>query len=308
VAKNASPIYWEKSGKCLISPIIKEFPEVDEVTFIHLVVQEEMTRVAAIENRKRRTEALAAAGQTADAVTDVSSFPKYEHVESFYNILDLKGLNAGHRQCLKFTKALLEVDERFYPERMEKLFCINTPWLFPIIWNIVKPWIDPHTRSKIHILKANFLPSLQKEFDDASIPQDFGGSGVMPSLNEARMAELSKDAKNQNTDMELTTEKIAAGAKVVKTLQGHPGAVYGYYFKTEKHDIQFSVEFVSDRNSEEKVVVVAPSRVGHDQTAQQGSYTATDSGTIRFIFDNSFSWLTAKDVSYNFSVGNIDAE
>ena len=41
---------------------------------------------------------------------------------------------------------------QYYPETMLKMFLVNTPRVFPAIWKVVQPMIDPVSAAKISIL------------------------------------------------------------------------------------------------------------------------------------------------------------
>jgi hypothetical protein len=57
-----------------------------------------------------------------------------------------------------------------------KLFMVNTSWMFALIWNIVKGFIDEKTRNKMTVLKSNYLEELLKWVDKDSLPSIFGGN------------------------------------------------------------------------------------------------------------------------------------
>lgn len=40
----------------------------------------------------------------------------------------------------------------------------------------MKPWIDPVTRDKMHLIGTDYLPVLRRYIDDSQIPADLGGS------------------------------------------------------------------------------------------------------------------------------------
>ena len=74
----------------------------------------------------------------------------YKHVY----VIDLSGLSlgmlrGGNRNLIK--NCLGKVSQ-YYPETMLKMFLVNTPRLFPAIWKIVSPMIDPVSAAKISIL------------------------------------------------------------------------------------------------------------------------------------------------------------
>ena len=97
------------------------------------------------------------------------------------SVLDLNGIGMGHTGS-KFTepaRALMDIDQWFYPESMQKMYIVNAPWVFKMIWKVVRPWLHPITQEKIHVCGSNFL----KEFEADGITKDhlpecIGGTGT----------------------------------------------------------------------------------------------------------------------------------
>jgi hypothetical protein len=74
-----------------------------------------------------------------------------------------------------YIKQILQVDQNYYPERLYKLYIINSPWYFPALYGMFKPFIDQRTRDKINIFSSDFLLPMQEEIDLSEIPVDDGG-------------------------------------------------------------------------------------------------------------------------------------
>ena len=41
------------------------------------------------------------------------------------------------------------------------MYIINAPFVFSGVWSVIKPWIDPTTRKKIHIISGNGLNKIK---------------------------------------------------------------------------------------------------------------------------------------------------
>ena len=63
---------------------------------------------------------------------------------------------------LKILKTLVETEDRYYPERLNRYCIINSPRAFAWAWRIVRTFLDPCTRDKIHIVAGDPLPLLLK--------------------------------------------------------------------------------------------------------------------------------------------------
>ena len=158
---SGTPVYWEKTG--YISSIFNEVRSAlgegaaDLLIIRHVRQQEFMFR----ERCKRASE--------------------------YYNkiitkqvvVFNMKDVSyALDSVALQVFKRMLQIDEAFYPERLEVLYMINAPWFFSTIWNMIKGWLDPVTAKKMVILGTDYLPALREIMDDSQIPQEWGGSRI----------------------------------------------------------------------------------------------------------------------------------
>lgn len=48
--------------------------------------------------------------------------------------------------------------EYFYPECCVKIYIVNAPYAFQVLWKIVKPWLHPVTRSCVGPSQRPHLP------------------------------------------------------------------------------------------------------------------------------------------------------
>ena len=228
--KKGRPIYIEKSGSVHVDAFLSCFTD-DDILMAHLWQQENSVRRAAESSKQRG-----------------------EHVELFTQILDLNGLSMATQRATKFTKMIVANDNAFYPERLGDLFVINAPWVFPVLWNIVKGWIDPVTRSKIHVLKGDPRETLLAHIDASQLPAEYGGTcnscpnspdccksyplsefvALLP-LRESELAEAGL----------LVPETVKSGKNHKATLELAAGEVAEWFWTLkEKEDIDWSVEFV----------------------------------------------------------------
>ncbi|XP_062508641.1 SEC14-like protein 1 [Corticium candelabrum] len=72
-------------------------------------------------------------------------------------ICDLEGLSMRHlwRPGLKAVHRMMEVLKDNYPETLSHLLIVRAPRIFPVLWALVHPFIDPNTRQKIVIYGGN---------------------------------------------------------------------------------------------------------------------------------------------------------
>ncbi|KAJ3027385.1 hypothetical protein HDV00_011223 [Rhizophlyctis rosea] len=103
------------------------------------------------------------------------------NIEKHFVIFDCTGL--GFHQFsmtgIHLLRAISTHDSLYYPERLNKLFIVNTPGLFARAWGIIKPWLDKGTQDKITIVgggKEEVTNALLEFVDKENLPEFLGGS------------------------------------------------------------------------------------------------------------------------------------
>lgn len=115
------------------------------------------------------TEALERARSHADTVANP--------LGRLYVVMDLEGM--GYRIDMQQLKQFMSTLSLGFPETLDRLFFINAPMMFNVIWKTVSPLVAPDTREKIvfvsrerlrgELTAAGFLPE--------SLPGAWGGVG-----------------------------------------------------------------------------------------------------------------------------------
>eukprot|EP00003_Mantamonas_plastica_P019644 TRINITY_DN3195_c0_g1_i1.p1 TRINITY_DN3195_c0_g1~~TRINITY_DN3195_c0_g1_i1.p1 ORF type:complete len:358 (+),score=146.12 TRINITY_DN3195_c0_g1_i1:399-1472(+) len=88
-------------------------------------------------------------------------------------------------------------------------------------------------------------------------------------------------------------------------VQINGGNTVGYEFKTAKNDIAFELVFVKEtegdddeEGEEEEVTIIENKRYNAQEDHITGDFEAQETGTYIFLFDNSFSYFTKKELNY----------
>eukprot|EP00604_Paraphysomonas_vestita_P003525 CAMPEP_0174820060 /NCGR_PEP_ID=MMETSP1107-20130205/3624_1 /TAXON_ID=36770 /ORGANISM="Paraphysomonas vestita, Strain GFlagA" /LENGTH=254 /DNA_ID=CAMNT_0016034641 /DNA_START=59 /DNA_END=823 /DNA_ORIENTATION=- len=153
--KEGHPVYWEQTG--FISNNLNQIAAVmtlDDLLNRHIRLQELMHI-----RREYKSKQLG------------------KSIEKSVIILDLKHLSMSPSFFgIQYVQKMFQIDEKYYPERLAKLFIINTPWFFSAIYALITPFIDPITASKIRIIGSDYLDELREHIDDSEIPVEMGGS------------------------------------------------------------------------------------------------------------------------------------
>lgn len=151
--KTGLPVYYEQPGKIDLNGLKREGLSIEDLLRHYMYITEYLWRVIEPSDTGRSV-----------TVLDVSGI----------GMSDLGG------EVLDFIKKASAFTGAHYPERSSKIFIINIPRWFNMIWRMIKPLIDPVTREKIHMLKGSstILKELEQHIDPDQIPSDLGGRGV----------------------------------------------------------------------------------------------------------------------------------
>ena len=95
-------------------------------------------------------------------------------VETSCTVLDLLGISVTSAyNVIGYVKSF-KIGQDYYPERMGKFYLINAPFGFSTAFKLFKPFLDPVTVSKIHILGYSYK-KLLKQIPPQNLPVKFGG-------------------------------------------------------------------------------------------------------------------------------------
>ncbi|CAN7988383.1 unnamed protein product, partial [Ixodes pacificus] len=87
-----------------------------------------------------------------DMSAQTESLGKVIEMHSF--IFDLENFNLKQiawKPALDMIINLVTMYEDNYPEMLKKAYVINAPKIYPIIYNMVKPFLSEETAKKIHV-------------------------------------------------------------------------------------------------------------------------------------------------------------
>eukprot|EP00004_Rigifila_ramosa_P010845 TRINITY_DN2293_c0_g1_i10.p1 TRINITY_DN2293_c0_g1~~TRINITY_DN2293_c0_g1_i10.p1 ORF type:complete len:407 (-),score=100.25 TRINITY_DN2293_c0_g1_i10:55-1152(-) len=210
-------------------------------------------------------------------------------------VTDLAGLGWHHlhRKPLDALMGGMELAKHGYPEVLQYSPVINAPAIFTVFWNVFKPILGKKSVEKIQIFGTNaaeWQARLRELVPVDQLPQEWGGTNPKPLpkgglINEDNLA---------RTLVVSSSHEVAVDAGA--------GAWIAFQFKTEAHDIGFGVVFGAAR---ELVIPLArydcagEYACGHFQAPRAGRYTV--------LFDNSFSLLRSKKVTYQIAVHEAGA-
>jgi hypothetical protein len=109
----------------------------------------------------------------------------WHHIEPNDNaqcvtVLDLTGVtlrSISGGSALNFFKAASRITQDHYVERSNKLFIVNAPSYFSMLWRAVKPLLHANTLKKINVCPSgSHLQYLSDTIDPINIPPEMGGT------------------------------------------------------------------------------------------------------------------------------------
>ncbi|KRX83646.1 Retinal-binding protein, partial [Trichinella sp. T6] len=123
-------------------------------------------------------------------------------------ILDLKGIGSQHlwKPGVDIFLQIASNLEQHAPEILYKLYVINAPSIFNMIYSIIRPVLDENTKRKIQILGDDYKEALQKDIPAKYIPAYYGGhcygNNSDPKCTHKRFKRIS------NTFFSLLTDPL----------------------------------------------------------------------------------------------------
>ncbi|XP_036209685.1 SEC14-like protein 4 isoform X2 [Myotis myotis] len=238
-------------------------------------------------------------------------------IETVLMVFDLEGLGLQH-----LWKPAVEVYQQFfasmeanYPETVKNILIVRAPKLFPVAFNLVKSFITEETRRKIVILGGNWKQELPKFISPDQLPVEFGGTLTDPDGNPKCLTKINYGGQvpksyylhNQVKVQYEHTATVGRGSSLQVEFEIlFPGCVLRWQFESERADIGFGVFLKTKQGQRQRVgemTEVLPSqRYNAHLVPEDGSLTCLQAGVYVLRFDNTYSLIHAKKVSYTVEV------
>ncbi|KAM8817106.1 SEC14-like protein 4 [Rhynchonycteris naso] len=238
-------------------------------------------------------------------------------IETMNMVADMEGLSLKH-----LWKPAVEVYQQFfvildanYPETLKNLIVVRAPKLFPVAFNLVKPFMSEETRKKVVILGGNWKQELSKFISPDQVPMEFGGTMTDPDGNPKCLTKINYGGEvpksyhlHKQVRMQYEhTAIVGRGSSLqVDNEILIPGCVLRWQFVSDGADIGFGVFLKTKKGERQRVgemMEVLPSeRYNAHLVPEDGSLTCLKAGVYVLRFDNTYSLMHAKKVSYTVEV------
>ena len=95
--------------------------------------------------------------------------------------MDMRDLGTHHAWGVPLFKAMLDVTEPNFPERLSATYIVNAPAVFSWLYGMVKGFLNPGTAAKVQVFGASddHLAALLASCR-STIPTDLGGEAPLP--------------------------------------------------------------------------------------------------------------------------------
>ncbi|XP_018771916.2 SEC14-like protein 2 isoform X2 [Serinus canaria] len=210
-------------------------------------------------------------------------------IEMVMMVYDCEGLGLKHlwKPAVDTYGEILSMFEENYPESLKRLF----------------------------IVKANWKEVLQKYIDPAQIPVEYGGTLTDPDGDPKCSSKINyggdvpqhyyvRDQLAQKYEHSVVVNRGSSHQVEYEIL--FPGCVLRWQFRSEGADIGFGVYLktkVGERQRASDMTEVLPNqRYNAHMVPEDGSLTCSTPGIYVLRFDNTYSFLHSKKVSYSVEV------
>jgi len=119
----------------------------------------------------------------------------------FVTVMDLEGIGIWQRVGLPYLLATVAHDDKYYPNFLGKVYILNAGWLFPMLWQAVKPTLPDFISKHIELVSdvkkemSNYIPA-------KNLPKRYGGEADdIPILDTSDLKSASA-TEYQGEDLE----------------------------------------------------------------------------------------------------------
>jgi len=106
--------------------------------------------------------------------------------------MDFQNYSLANAPPMKTSMATLSILQNQYPERLQRAYLFNAPFLFNAFFRVISPFIDQVTREKIVFVSSTEelrRSQLEESFDVADLEDSIGGSKAFTWDPESYFAE-----------------------------------------------------------------------------------------------------------------------
>uniref|UniRef100_A0A2R8ZQL7 SEC14 like lipid binding 6 n=1 Tax=Pan paniscus TaxID=9597 RepID=A0A2R8ZQL7_PANPA len=240
-------------------------------------------------------------------------------VEKIIAIFDLEGLGLRDlwKPGIELLQEFLSALEANYPEILKSLIVVRAPKLFAVAFNLVKSYMSEETRRKVVILGENWKQELTKFISPDQLPVEFGGTMTDPDGNAKCLTKINYGGEVPKSY--YLCEQVRLQYEHTKSVENEilfPGCgwqpLYTWAhlggawicFRWWGHRLWgFLKTKMGERQSAREMTEVLPSqRYNAHMVPEDGILTCLRAGSYVLRFDNTYSLVHSKRISYTVEV------
>nr|XP_006814237.1 PREDICTED: SEC14-like protein 3-like [Saccoglossus kowalevskii] len=216
-----------------------------------------------------------------------------KRIEGMVYIADLEKLGTRHlwKPAVDLCITYCKLAESNYPETMKSIYIVRSPKIFPVVYKLLKPFIDEETRKKIKVLGNNFQDELLKIIPPESLPvhwggtmQDEDGNKMCPS-KVCLGGEVPKSYYSQEMiipdEQQLIQSSVKHGSRIDIPLDvKYPGSIIRWVF-TSQDSLQFGI-FYKDNEENKDVEIMAVEKYNSHLVYEDGSVGCVKAGSCEY--------------------------
>uniref|UniRef100_A0A672Z118 SEC14-like protein 2 n=1 Tax=Sphaeramia orbicularis TaxID=375764 RepID=A0A672Z118_9TELE len=240
-----------------------------------------------------------------------------KNIENITLIYDCEGLGLKHmwKPAIETYGEVLTMFEDNYPEGLKRVFLIKAPTIFPMAYNLIKHFLCEETRHKIIILGSNWKEVLCKHIDAEQLPVVYGGTLTDPDGDPRCRTMIKYGGTVPRSYYVQGSMKVQYDSSVTISRGSvfqleydvtAPSSLLRWQFASDGADIGFGVYRRTKKGGSQKVAemlqVLPSERYNAHLVPEDSCLTCPEPGVYVLCFDNSYSFLQSKKVSYNVEV------
>ncbi|XP_056146625.1 SEC14-like protein 2 isoform X2 [Lampris incognitus] len=240
-----------------------------------------------------------------------------KNIEAITLIYDCEGLGLKHiwKPAVETYGEILTMFEENYPEGLKRVFLIKAPMIFPMVYKLLKHFLREETQCKIFVLGDNWQEVLRQHIDADQLPMVYGGTLTDPDGNPHCQTMINYGGTVPKSYYVQDSVKVQYDSSVTigrgATLQlvydvNTSNSLLRWQFASDGADIGFGVYRQTQRGGSEKVAdmleVLPSERYNAHLVPEDSSLICSEPGVYVLCFDNSYSLLQPKKVSYKVEV------
>ncbi|KAJ0057594.1 hypothetical protein NL108_009386 [Boleophthalmus pectinirostris] len=238
-------------------------------------------------------------------------------IESITLIQDCEGLGLKHmwKPAIDTYGEVLTMFEDNYPEGLKRVYLIKAPAIFPMAYNLIKHFLCEETRRKIVILGSNWKEVLRKNIDPDQLPAVYGGNLTDPDgdprcrtmINYGGTVPKSyyiQDSVKVQYENHVTISRGSVFQLEYEVTT--PNTLLRWQFASDGADIGFGVYMRTKKDESQNVTemlqILPTERYNAHLVPEDSCLTCSEPGVYVLCFDNSYSILQSKKLSYKVEV------